>query len=114
MRDGITLSADIYRPDAPGRFPVVLARTPYNKNTERAWKYGHFFARHGYVFVWMDVRGRGDSEGEFVPYRNDARDGYDAIEWLARQPWSTGDVATWGGSYLAASSGSPPWRSRRT
>lgn len=100
MRDGITLSADIYRPDAPGRFPVVLARTPYNKNTERAWKYGHFFARQGYVFVWMDVRGRGDSDGEFVPYRNDARDGYDAIEWLARQPWSTGDVATWGGSYL--------------
>ncbi|QIA26706.1 CocE/NonD family hydrolase [Thermaerobacter sp. PB12/4term] len=100
MRDGITLSADIYRPDAPGRFPVVLARTPYNKNSQRAWQYGNFFAKHGYVFVWMDVRGRGDSEGEFVPYRNDARDGYDAIEWLARQPWSTGDVATWGGSYL--------------
>ncbi|ADU50820.1 hydrolase CocE/NonD family protein [Thermaerobacter marianensis DSM 12885] len=100
MRDGITLSADIYRPDAPGRFPVVLARTPYGKNTQRAWHYGNFFARHGYVFVWMDVRGRGDSEGEFVPYRNDAKDGYDAIEWLARQPWSTGDVATWGGSYL--------------
>jgi len=60
------------------------------------------FAEHGYAFVWLDVRGRGDSEGEFVPLRNDGRDGYDAIEWLAGQTWSTGQVGTWGASYPGA------------
>ncbi len=100
MRDGVELSADVYRPDAEGKFPVILSRTPYNKNGQRALEFGRYFGEHGYVYVEMDVRGRGDSDGVFVPYRNDGRDGYDAIEWCANQPWSTGKVGTIGGSYL--------------
>ena len=97
MRDGVELSADIYRPEAEGRFPVILNRTPYTKTG--SVKTARFFVERGYVFVAMDVRGRGDSDGEFVPYRNDGQDGYDAVEWCAAQPWSTGKVGTIGGSY---------------
>jgi putative CocE/NonD family hydrolase len=97
MRDGVELSADVYRPDTAGRFPVVLMRTPYTK--PGALAAGRNWASRGYVFVALDVRGRGDSDGEWVPYRNDGRDGYDAIEWCAAQPWSTGKVGTIGGSY---------------
>ena len=98
MRDGVELSADVYRPDASGKFPVLLSRTPYTKTG--ALKTAQYFAERGYVYVAMDVRGRGDSDGRFVPYRNDGRDGYDAVEWCAAQPWSTGKVGTTGGSYL--------------
>lgn len=101
MRDGVLLSADVYRPKAAGRYPVILQRTPYTKSTQRAVEIGRYFAERGYVYVWMDVRGRGDSDGTFVPYRNDGIDGYDAIEWCASQPWSTGKVGTMGGSYNA-------------
>lgn len=101
MRDGVMLSADVYRPAAEGRFPVLLLRTPYLKGGDGALATGRFFATRGYALVWMDVRGRGDSDGVFVPYRNEGRDGYDSIEWCAAQPWSAGDVGTMGGSYLA-------------
>ena len=97
MRDGVKLSVDIYRPDAPGKFPVILNRTPYTK--PGAYATAKKFVPKGYVWVAMDVRGRGDSQGEFVPYRHDGLDGYDAIEWCAKQPWSTGKVGTIGGSY---------------
>ncbi len=97
MRDGVELSADVYRPDAPGKFPVILSRTPYTK--PGAYNTAKYFVPQGYVFVAMDVRGRGDSDGKFLPYRNDGMDGYDAIEWCAGQPWSTGKVGTIGGSY---------------
>ncbi len=100
MRDGVELSADVYRPEAEGRFPVILSRTPYNKTGERPLEFGRYFASHGYIYVEMDVRGRGDSDGEFVPYRNEGLDGYDAIEWCAGRPWSNGKVGTIGGSYL--------------
>ena len=103
MRDGITLSADIFFPEAAKhgeRFPVILVRTPYNKNQKIYIDAARYFAQHGYVYVTMDVRGRGDSDGEFVPYVNDGRDGYDAIEWCAAQSWSTGKVGTLGASYL--------------
>jgi uncharacterized protein len=99
MRDGIELSADVYRPDSPGRFPCILSRTPYLKGGTGTTEYGKYFAARGYVFVSVDVRGRGDSEGNFVPYRNEGRDGYDSIEWCAAQPWSSGKVGTIGGSY---------------
>ncbi len=103
MRDGITLSADIYRPlatRAGARAPVILVRTPYNKNQKSYVEPARYFSERGYAYVTMDVRGRGDSDGEFVPYRNDGRDGYDAIEWCAAQSWSTGKVGTLGASYL--------------
>jgi putative CocE/NonD family hydrolase len=102
MRDGVELSADIYRPSASGAFPVILTRTPYNKSTERGnhLGVGRYFAARGYVYVAMDVRGRGDSDGVFVPYRNEGPDGFDSIEWCAKQKWSSGKVGTIGSSYL--------------
>ncbi|MEW6046696.1 MAG: CocE/NonD family hydrolase [Bacillota bacterium] len=100
MRDGITLSADVYRPSSAGRFPAILLRTPYLKTSKEAFELATYFATRGYSVVWMDVRGRGDSEGAFVPYRNDGPDGHDAIEWCAAQPWCDGNVGTMGGSYL--------------
>ncbi|MBX3083774.1 MAG: CocE/NonD family hydrolase [Anaerolineae bacterium] len=100
MRDGVTLSADVYRPTASGRYPVILFRTPYNKVSDMVVNAGCAFARAGFATIYMDVRGRGDSDGVFVPYRNDGIDGFDAIEWCAVQSWSNGNVGTCGGSYL--------------
>ncbi len=103
MRDGITLSADVFLPDASAgdidRWPVILVRTPYVKASATVQANAHYFADHGYAFVLMDVRGRGDSDGDFTPYRFEGPDGYDAIEWCAAQPWSDGGVGTLGGSY---------------
>ena len=107
MRDGVKLYADVYRPAAPGRFPVIVSRTPYS--TERApsaYDAAVFFSRRGYVYVYQDVRGRHESEGKWEPFRNDIEDGYDTIEWAARQSWSNGKVGMQGGSYL----GHVQWR----
>lgn len=103
MRDGVTLSADIFRPDETkhgARVPVILVRTPYNKNQKGYIDPARYFAERGYAYVTMDVRGRGDSDGAFVPYRSEGMDGYDAVEWCAAQPWSNGNVGTLGASYL--------------
>ncbi|HEU5033252.1 MAG TPA: CocE/NonD family hydrolase [Mycobacteriales bacterium] len=98
MRDGITLSADLTLPaELPA--PAVVMRTPYGKTGEMQSKRMAVLANHGYVAVFVDVRGRGDSDGVFAPYRNDGRDGADVIAWAAEQGWCTGDVATYGGSY---------------
>ena len=104
MRDGTVLRADVYRPDAPGRFPVLLQRTPYSKDGENCVEQGHRLAERGYVVVQQDVRGRYRSDGEFQPGffsadHRDAEDGYDTVEWAAGLPWSTGKVGTFGGSY---------------
>lgn len=101
MRDGTRLAADIQRPDRPGKFPVILARTPYGKYSKAAYEQAEYFAKRGYVYVNQDVRGRFDSEGEFEVLVNEGGDGYDTIEWLARQPWSDGKIGTFGGSYMA-------------
>ena len=98
MRDGVTLSADMVLPESRPA-PAVIVRTPYGKSSERAAKRGTVFAEHGYALVHVDVRGRGDSDGVFQPYRNDGVDGADVIEWAAAQEWCTGDVATYGASY---------------
>jgi putative CocE/NonD family hydrolase len=101
MRDGTMLSADIYRPDADGKFPVVLSRSPYNKNSKSTLNRGISFAEQGYVYITQDCRGRYDSEGHFVPLVSEGHDGYDTIEWAASQSWSSGKVGTIGGSYGA-------------
>lgn len=101
LRDGVEVSADVYRPARAGRYTTLLARTPYNKNTAIQQQRAELYAEHGYNFVWMDVRGRGDSDGAFVPWRDEGQDGYDSIEWVAAQPWSNGQVVTWGASYVA-------------
>jgi putative CocE/NonD family hydrolase len=104
MRDGVRLATDIYRPGqegeaAAGKFPVVLIRTPYNKNGLR--QQCEMLAEKGYVCLAQDVRGRFRSEGEFYAFVNEGKDGFDAIEWAGTQPWSNGKVGTFGGSYLA-------------
>jgi len=99
VRDGVELSADVWRPAGDRPAHVVLNRGPYGKNNERIARLGKLFAGRGYAFVAMDVRGRGDSDGQFTPYVHDAEDGVDAIAWLAAQDWCSGKVATFGGSY---------------
>jgi putative CocE/NonD family hydrolase len=98
MRDGVHLNATIYKPagDATPQ-PVIFTLTPYIADTylDRA----SYFARHGYVFALVDVRGRGNSEGKFEPFANEGRDGHDVVEWLAKQPFCNGKVTMWGGSY---------------
>jgi len=109
MRDGIELSADIYMPEAPGAYPALLLRTCYDNTSERHLGFARYFAERGYAFVFQDVRGRGDSDGRFVPFENEGTDGYDTIEWIAAQPWCNGKVGMLGGSYL----GTAQWLAAR-
>ncbi len=104
MRDGVSLATDLYMPAvgsrrARGRFPVIVERTPYNKRSAAAATNGKYFARRGYVCAIQDVRGRFESDGEWYPFAREAPDGYDTVEWLGAQPWSNGQVGTFGGSY---------------
>jgi len=100
MRDGVTLRADIYRPKAEGKFPVLLVRTPYDKTGET--NFGLKGAARGYVVIAQDVRGRFASEGEFYTFKNESLDGYDTVEWAAALPYSNGKVGMFGGSYVGA------------
>ena len=100
MRDGVTLRADIYRPKADGKFPVLLVRTPYDKTNEM--NFGLRAAARGYVVVAQDVRGRLTSEGEWYTFKNESQDGYDTVEWAAALPYSNGKVGMYGGSYVGA------------
>jgi putative CocE/NonD family hydrolase len=100
-RDGVTLRADVYRPKADGKFPVLLERTPYNKGTGNS-EFGLRAAAMGYVVIIQDVRGRFTSEGEWYPFKYESQDGYDAVEWAAALPYSNGKVGTFGGSYVGA------------
>ena len=99
MRDGVRLAADIYLPKAAGPHPVVVVSTPYLRTAAELAQSGAFWAESGYAMVAVDVRGRGDSEGVFQPYRTEGEDGYDTIEWCATQPFSNGQVGTLGASY---------------
>jgi putative CocE/NonD family hydrolase len=120
MRDGVKLATDVYRParggkPVPGRFPVVLERTPYGRNvtsfrditqanpkTPKARaEVAAVYVRAGYVVVFQDCRGRYDSEGQFVKYLSEGADGFDTCRWLAAQPWSDGRIGTMGLSYAA-------------
>jgi uncharacterized protein len=103
MRDGVVLRADVYRPAAEGRHPTLLYRTPYDrKRAAEDYTTIRAAVARGYAVVAQDVRGRYGSDGEFVPYFNEGRDGYDTIEWAAAQPWSDGNVGTFGLSYPGA------------
>ncbi len=101
MRDGVVLRANVFRPDATGRYPGLLLRTPYGKPAGGF----HRHVRNGYAVVTQDIRGRYASDGCFVPFTvpdtGDAEDGYDSVEWLAVQPWCNGRVGTMGASYNA-------------
>jgi putative CocE/NonD family hydrolase len=100
MRDGTILYADIYRPTGEGRYPVLVSRTPYSSERyPNSHKEALYYARRGYVYVFQDVRGRHESNGKWEPFRNDIEDGYDTVEWAAKQSWSNGKVAMQGHSY---------------
>jgi predicted acyl esterase len=99
MRDGTKLATDIYRPDGNPPFPVILIRTPYNK--DMALGISPEGNRRGFVIVAQDCRGRFASEGENLPFQTDKSDGFDTIEWVAKQPWCNGKIGTWGGSAVA-------------
>ena len=99
MRDGVRLSANVYRPDDPGRFPALLERTPYG-NGGSGNRTGHFYASRGYAVVLQDTRGRGESEGLFDAFQSETEDGYDTQQWLAEQTWCNGRIGTIGGSYV--------------
>ncbi len=98
LRDGVHLNATVYTPkNQPSPAPCLFTLTPYIGQTYH--DRGVYFAAHGYPFLTVDVRGRGNSEGTFRPNIQEARDGYDVVEWLAKQPYCNGKVAMWGGSY---------------
>lgn len=112
MRDGTLLATDMYTPTAAGKYPVILLRNPY----VRAIGSGCFnglganiagFAQHGYVALAQEVRGTYRSQGAFREMVHETRNGYDAIEWAAAQPWSTGKVGTTSGSYLGLTQWQP-------
>lgn len=105
MRDGVMLSADVYLPseDTRAPYPTILWRTPYD-NTRKLRHYSpfdtaKFFVSNGYTFVIQDVRGRCDSDGDWYPFFNEGPDGYDTIEWIAKQSWCNGKIGMMGGSY---------------
>jgi putative CocE/NonD family hydrolase len=100
MRDGVELAADLYLPEQEGAYPTIISRTPYGRSSDVTVANSKYYASHGYAVLVVDVRGRGDSDGKFVPYRNEGVDGYDTVEWAAAQAWSDGNVGTMGGSYL--------------
>ena len=107
MRDGVRLATDIYRPNAPGKFPAVIVRLPYNKEPAREVKFGRFsfrpgilFAQRGIVLITQDVRGRYASEGDFYAFVNERQDSEDVLHWLKEQNWFNGDLGTLGPSYL--------------
>jgi putative CocE/NonD family hydrolase len=103
MRDGVMLRGYLVLPAGTGPFPVVVYRTPYGvKRTVETSKLFKKAVERGYAVIAQDVRGRYESDGEYLAYQQEGRDGYDTIEWAARQPWSNGSVATVGGSYPGA------------
>jgi putative CocE/NonD family hydrolase len=99
MRDGIQLTANIWRPRAEGRYPVILMRSPYGKMDEK-WDEAKRYTAAGYVMVVEDCRGRGKSEGPWDPFRYDVEDGFDTQEWVGKQPWCNGEIGAAGGSYV--------------
>jgi putative CocE/NonD family hydrolase len=103
MRDGVVLRADVLRPAEGDKLPVLVYRTPYGKDAaqQEYTTFKHAVER-GYAVVIQDVRGRYHSDGDFRPYENEGRDGYDTIEWAASQLWSNGAVGTFGLSYPGA------------
>jgi uncharacterized protein len=109
LRDGVRLNATLYKPSPmSGPLPVIFMLSPYPDATSHPS--GSYFARRGYIYAYVDVRGRGDSEGVFNPLAQEANDGHDVVEWFAKQPWSNGKVAMFGGSYA----GGDQWQTAAT
>jgi len=119
MRDGVRLATDIHRPavdgkPAPGQFPVIVERTPYDKTAARNGErtatdprpltraeVAAYFVKRGYIVVLQDLRGRYQSEGTFTKYIGESADGFDTLKWVAEQPWCNGSIGMFGLSYTA-------------
>lgn len=99
MSDGVELAANIFIPKADGPFPTILMRNPYGKGNESHGD-GQYYGSHGYAVVIQDTRGKGDSEGDWEPFRYDGKDGYDTQMWVGQQEWCDGNIGTIGGSYV--------------
>jgi putative CocE/NonD family hydrolase len=103
LSDGVSLVSDHYYPAeaVQGPWPTLLMRQPYGRDIASTVVYAHpiWFARHGYHVVIQDVRGRGDSEGDFYPFRNEGRDGAETIAWLRQHPACNGCIGMYGFSY---------------
>lgn len=97
LRDGVEVVGDVFHPRGKPRQPTVLLYTPYGADSYA--DVAAYFAQRGYNFASINVRGRGGSGGELIPWTEDGRDGYDVVQWIAEQPWSDGQVTMWGGSY---------------
>lgn len=104
MSDGVHLVSDHYHPPQPGPQPTLLMRQPYGRDIASTVVYAHpvWFARHGYNVVIQDVRGRGDSEGEFYPFRHEGPDGAETIAWLRARGDCNGRIGMYGFSYQGA------------
>jgi putative CocE/NonD family hydrolase len=102
MRDGVRLYSDVYKPDVPGKFPVILIRMPYGKSEYYCFMpaVGKYWAKKGYACVIQDVRGKWASEGVWKPFIHEAQDGYDTLDWIAAQPWCDGNIGMLGESYF--------------
>ena len=103
MRDGVRLFSSVALPEGEGPFPTVLIRNPYARfaTIMRETVCGRM-VRYGYACVLQDVRGQGESEGEWSPMVNEVRDGKDTINWLVKQSFQDGNIAMVGPSYLAS------------
>src|SRR5271156_3889231 len=101
MSDGVRLVSDHYYPAEPGPHPTLLMRQPYGRDIASTVAYAHpaWFASHGSNVVIQDVRGRGDSGGDFYPFRHEGRDGAETIAWLSMRPECNGGIGTYGFSY---------------
>ena len=116
MRDGVILRGDLYRPQEQGKYPLLLWRSIFRKNTlARAFQQyvPSYFVQCGYVVFIQDVRGLGESDGEFDRFTADGKDGYDTIEWLAGQDYCDGNIGMIGNYYagylqLMAAAEAPP------
>ncbi len=104
LSDGVALASDHYYPSEDGPWPTLLMRQPYGRDIASTVVYAHpvWFARQGYHVVIQDVRGRGGSDGEFYPFRNEGRDGAETIAWLRTHPACNGLIGMYGFSYQGA------------
>ncbi len=100
MRDGVRLATDVYRPDRPGKYPVIMSRIPYGTDSKMYKRVGKYFARNDYILLAQDTRGIENSEGYWWPLVYEIDDGHDTVDWIAEQPWYNGKLGTLGGSYF--------------
>ncbi len=99
LSDGVHLGTDVYLPVNGTNFPTILLRTPYGKYQKT--KYAEFWAEHGYAVVLQDNRGKWTSEGEYIPFKHEQKDGLETLDWIVQQDWCNGKIGMYGSSYIS-------------